>query len=94
MAIYNRLKILIAEKELRENRKLPYRVIAQEIGVSTSTITQYVTQKVTRFDVPTLEAFCMYFECQPGDLLIWDKNDPWVKAMLADTIEQHPDDKL
>lgn len=69
MAIYNRLKILIAEKELSERRKLPYRVIAGEIGVSTSTITAYVTQRVTRFDVPTLEAFCRYFNCQPGDLL-------------------------
>lgn len=69
MAIYNRLKILIAQKELQEKRKLPYRLIASEIGVSTSTITQYVTQRVTRFDVPTLEAFCRYFNCQPGDLL-------------------------
>ncbi len=76
MAIYNRLKILIAQKEFREGRKLPYRVIAEETGVSTTTLTAYISQKVNRFDAPTLDAFCRYFGCQPGDILVWADDAP------------------
>ena len=75
--ILNRLSILISQKELLEGRKLPYRVIAAETGVSTSTITAYVRQTVNRFDAQTLDAFCRYFGVQPGDILMWSETDPW-----------------
>ena len=73
VTIHNRLKILIAEKELREGRKLPYRVISQETGVSTSTLTDYVKQRTKRYDVNVLSALCDFFRCQPGDILIYSK---------------------
>lgn len=76
MAIYNRVKILIAEKELNEGRKLPYRTIAAETGLSTGAITSYVSQRVNRFDSSTLEAFCRFFACQPGDILIFSDKPP------------------
>lgn len=76
MAIYNRIKILIAEKEFREARKLTYRTIAQETGVSTGTLTTYINQRVNRFDAPTLEAFCKFFGCQPGDILVFTDKPP------------------
>lgn len=69
MVLKNRVKILIAEKEIKEGRKLTYRTIAKETGISTSTLTAYVNQKINRFDTPTIEALCKYFSCQPGDLL-------------------------
>ena len=69
MAIYNRLKVLIAEKEIREGRKITYRTIAKETGLSTNAITNYATQRVTRFDAATLNAFCHYFDCQLGDII-------------------------
>lgn len=76
MAIYNRLKILIAEKELRDGQKWPYRTIAPKIGVSTATLSAYVNQKAHRFDAPTLEAFCKFFGCQPGDILVFTDTPP------------------
>lgn len=97
--IVNRLKVLIAEKELKEGRKLTYRTIAQETGIATSTLTAYATQKVNRFDAPTLEAICKYFNCQPGDVLIWDKDDPWRSIELmgenldVDLLEDNPDEQ-
>lgn len=69
MVIQNRMKILIAQKELREGRKLTYRTIAQETGISTSTLTAYVGQRVDSFARSTLETLCQYFSCQPGDIL-------------------------
>jgi DNA-binding Xre family transcriptional regulator len=73
MAIANRLKILIAEKEFHEKRKLPYRIIAKETGISVNAITAYGTQNVARFDAPILEAFCKYFNCGVGDILFYEK---------------------
>ena len=76
MTIYNRIKVLIAEKELREKRKLTYRVIADETGIPVSTLTEYMTQRISRFDGSTLEKLCEYFSVQPGDILIYTKNPP------------------
>lgn len=73
MAIKNRIKILIAEKEIRENRKLTMRIIAQESGVSTNSLVAYTNQDVVRFDAVVLDAFCKYFNCGVGDILFYEK---------------------
>jgi putative transcriptional regulator len=73
MAIKTRLKILIAEKEVKENRKLTLRTISEEAGVSTNSLTAYNNQDVVRFDAPVLEAFCKYFNCGVGDILFYEK---------------------
>ena len=75
MAIYNKLKILIAEKEFREGRKLTYRTISKETGISTTTLTKYINQG-GGIDPGTLEKLCEYFGCQPGDLLIYSADQP------------------
>ena len=80
MAIYNKLKILIAEKELRENRKLPYRKIEEETGISKTTLSLYMRQEVHNIDTGTLEKLCKYLGCQPGDLLIYSPDPPNKKA--------------
>jgi putative transcriptional regulator len=72
MAIKNRIKILIAEKEIRENRKLTMRIIAREAGVSTNSLVAYTNQDVVRFDAVVLEAFCKYFNCGVGDILFYE----------------------
>jgi putative transcriptional regulator len=69
MAIQNRLKVLLAEKELREGRKLTYRLVSKETGLAIDTLTAYMTQKVNRFDRSTLETLCTYLSCDVGDLL-------------------------
>lgn len=67
--IQNNFKVLVAQKEMREKRRLTYRVIADETDLSTNTLTSYASQEVKRFDAPTLETFCKYFDCTIGDLL-------------------------
>lgn len=78
MAIQNRLKILLAEKELRESRKLTYRTVAKETGLAIDTLTAYMTQRVNRFDRSTLETLCEYLSCNVGDLLSYSP-DPDTK---------------
>jgi putative transcriptional regulator len=76
MAIQNRLKVLLAEKELRENRKLTYRTVAKETGLAIGTLTAYMTQQVNRFDKSTLETLCEYLSCDVGDLLSYSPDSP------------------
>jgi putative transcriptional regulator len=76
MAIQNRLKVLLAEKELRESRKLTYRTVAKETGLAIDTLTAYMTQRVNRFDKSTLETLCEYLSCNVGDLLIYSADGP------------------
>lgn len=76
MAIYNRLEILIAEKAFRENRKLTYRIIAKETGISPTTLTLYMKQGVGAFDTGTIETLCKYLDCQPGDLIVYTNDLP------------------
>lgn len=75
MTIQNRLKVLLAEKELRENRKLTYRTVAKETGLAIDTLTSYMTQRVNRFDKSTLETLCEYLACNVGDLLSYSKDE-------------------
>lgn len=75
MTIQNRLKVLLAEKELRENRKLTYRKVAEETGLAIGTLTAYMTQNVNRFDRSTLETLCNYLDCNVGDLLNYSPDD-------------------
>lgn len=67
--IVNKFKVLVAQKELRENRRLTYRTIHEETDLSTNTLTGLAKQKVTRFDAPVLNALCAYFGCTVGDIL-------------------------
>lgn len=80
MPILNKLRVLIAEKEVAENRKLSYRQIATEANVSLSILSSYATQKVNRFDGETLEKLCRYFRVQPGDLLVLSDVHPQDKS--------------
>lgn len=69
--ISNRLKIKVAEKEIRDHRKYTYRNIAEAIGVSTSTLVKWNKDEVETISAVTLSAFCKWLDCQPGDLLTW-----------------------
>lgn len=75
MAIYNKLNILLAEKEFNEKRKLTYRTISEETGISTTTLTKYIKQG-GGIDPGTLEKLCAYLACQPGDLLVYSEDPP------------------
>ena len=69
MAIQYKLKLLIAQKELDEARKLSYKTIYKESGISTNTITQMINQRQDLIGKTTINKMCRYFDCQPGDIM-------------------------
>lgn len=70
MTVSNRFKILLAEKETRENRKLTYEVINNETGINPNTLVQYANNRVTLFNSSVIARLCEYFNCDIGDLLV------------------------
>jgi putative transcriptional regulator len=69
VTIRNRLKVLIAEKELKEGRKLPLLTVSREIGIPYKTINSWQKNKVQRFDADIIKKMCSYFNIEPGGLL-------------------------
>ena len=65
----SRLKILVAEKEMRERRSLGIRTIATEAGASRSTVERLLNNTIKRVPLDDLAALCTYFDCEAGDIL-------------------------
>ena len=67
--LHNRFLALLAAKETREGRRIRNKEIAQVLGINEHTVARWIRNDVTKIDVPVLERFCAYFECDVGDLL-------------------------
>lgn len=65
----SRLKLLVAEKEMRERRKLGIRTIADESGASRSTVERMLNNTIRRVPLDDLGLLCSYFACDVGDVL-------------------------
>lgn len=50
-------------------KKLKIADVVNETGINRSTVSRLYHETTTRIDFETLEKLCLYFECQPGDLL-------------------------
>ncbi len=68
----SRLKVLVAEKELRERRQLGIRTIAEEAGASVSTVQRLLNNTIRRVPLDDLAAICVYLDCEVGDILRLD----------------------
>jgi putative transcriptional regulator len=72
--VYNRFKILLAEKEIKENRRIPYDEIKEKTGIAASSISAWATNNITRFDADTIAEWCQFFDCGVGDLIVYQGN--------------------
>jgi DNA-binding Xre family transcriptional regulator len=69
MRIVSRVPILMAEKQMRENRRINASIIAREAGLSRPTVAHWVKSDFKRLDEETIITLCKYFQCGLGDLL-------------------------
>lgn len=67
--IKSRLAILLAEKGHREGRKLTYRIVAEESGLSKGVLVRLNAKDISRVDTDTLDTLCRYFGCTVCDIL-------------------------
>ncbi len=67
--VASKMKLLVAERELRERRRLSVRIITEESGASRSTVERLLNNTIKRVPLDELGALCRYFNCDVGDIL-------------------------
>lgn len=71
------LKVLIAQKELRERRKLGIRVITDESGASRSAVQRLLNNTIKLVPLDDLSKLCEWLPCDVGAILrLEDVPDP------------------
>jgi putative transcriptional regulator len=68
--VYNRFKILLAQKETKENRRISYDEIRQATGIAASSLSAWATNSIDRYDRATIDKLCTYFGCTVGELIV------------------------
>lgn len=63
----NNLRALLTEKY---GGKLPSQmVIAADMGLSQTTVSRWLAEKIDRFDTDILVKMCLFLDCNVGDLI-------------------------
>lgn len=50
-------------------KRLKISDVVRDTGINRSTVNRLYHETTSRIDFETLEVFCKYLECEPGDLL-------------------------
>lgn len=72
----NNLRPLLARHYNVDENKLPsQQEIATFLGVSQTTVSRWLAEKIDRFDADILESMCKKLECNVGDLIYFDEKE-------------------
>lgn len=69
MTVQVNVRRLLADKEVRENRRYSQLDVAEATGLSRQTIAPWLDGSVQAIRLDTLAAICGFLECTPGDVL-------------------------
>ena len=67
MAIILRLDRVMADRKMSLNE------LAEKVGITNVNLSKLKTGKVSAIRFSTLEAICLALNCQPGDILEYEK---------------------
>ncbi len=81
--IVNHFRILLAQKATKEQHNIALMDVQRETHIAWSTLNAWANNQVTRYDAPVIQALCEFFDCQVGDLLVFEK-------MAPDALQQQP----
>lgn len=57
-------------------RKMAVGELAERIGITPANLAVLKNDRAKAVRFSTLEALCRELDCQPGDLLVWEPDDP------------------
>lgn len=63
------LRILVAQKELREKRRIGIRVIVEETGATRSAVQRLLNNTIKEVPLEALARICEWVPCEPGEVL-------------------------
>ena len=69
MAIILRLDRVMADRKMSLNE------LSKEVGISNVNLSNLKTGKVKAIRFSTLESICDVLDCQPGDILVYEKEE-------------------
>jgi len=74
--IVNQFRILLAQKATKMQQNIALMDVQRETGIAWSTLNSWANNQVTRYDAPVIQSLCDYFNCQVGDLLVYENDRP------------------
>ncbi len=63
---------MVQRKERQLGRRISYAEIAEATGMTRAAVSKWASGEIVSYRKEMLDAFCKYFECQPGDLLTYE----------------------
>ena len=76
-------KIILRLDRVMADRKMSLIDLSEQVGVSNVNLSKMKTGKISAIRFSTLEAICEVLECQPGDILEYDRNAEQKKCQLS-----------
>lgn len=74
MPVRSNLRVLHSLREAREGRRITYKEIEAETGMTEAQISRYMNNKIVMFHAETLDRLCDFYNCEPGDILVRTEN--------------------
>ncbi|GEK89399.1 helix-turn-helix domain-containing protein [Alkalibacterium putridalgicola] len=69
------MPIVVRLDRVMADRKMLLKDLAEEVGVSNVNLSKLKTGKAVAVRFSTLEAICEALDCQPGDILEYEKKE-------------------
>ncbi len=67
-------KIVLRLDRVMADRKMSLNELSERVGVSNVNLSKTKTGKISAIRFSTLESICEVLQCQPGDILEYDKD--------------------
>lgn len=68
------MPIILRLDRVMADRKMPLNELAAKVGIANVNLSKIKTGKVSAIRFSTLEAICEALDCQPGDILEYQKD--------------------
>ncbi len=69
------MKIVVTLDQMMAKRKIRLNELATRVGITEANLSILKTDKAKAIRFSTLEALCRELQCQPGDILTWNKEE-------------------
>ena len=70
------MPIILRLDRMMANRKMSLKELSEKVGVANVNLSKLKNGHVSAIRFSTLEAICDALDCQPGDILEYQKEDP------------------
>ena len=69
------MPIVLRLDRVMADRKMPLKELSERVGVANVNLSKLKTGKVSAIRFSTLEAICEVLDCQPGDILEYQRKE-------------------